>query len=96
MKGKDLKNGNGGNPWDDVPINEEHVIDKKCRAGICTALVTYIIDAEACTGCVACARACPTGAITGEKKEPHVLDQELCIKCGVCYEKCRFDAVRRS
>ena len=75
---------------------EEHVVDKRCRAGICTALVTYSIDPETCTGCRACVRVCPTGAIAGERKEVHVLDQELCIKCGACYEKCRFDAVRRS
>jgi len=75
---------------------EEHVVQKKCRAGICTAMVEYSIDAEACTGCAACVRVCPTAAITGEKKQPHVLDRETCIKCGACYEKCRFDAIRRS
>ncbi|MBC7293696.1 MAG: 4Fe-4S binding protein, partial [Thermoleophilia bacterium] len=75
---------------------EEHVRDKKCRAGACTALTTYTIDPEKCTGCRACARVCPVQAITGERKEPHFINQELCIKCGACYEKCRFDAVRRS
>jgi NADH-quinone oxidoreductase subunit F len=74
---------------------EEHVVEKRCRAGICTALVTYSIDPEACTGCAACVRVCPTGAITGEKKQAHLLDPDICIKCGACYEKCRFDAVRR-
>jgi NADH-quinone oxidoreductase subunit F len=74
----------------------EHVVEKKCRAGICRALVTYAIDLETCTGCGACVRVCPTEAITGEKKQPHVLDFDICIKCGACYEKCRFDAVRRS
>jgi NADH-quinone oxidoreductase subunit F len=74
---------------------EEHIHEGKCRAGACAALTTYWIEAEACTGCRACARACPVDAITGEKKEPHVIDPETCIRCGACYEKCRFDAVRR-
>ncbi|MCL5735555.1 MAG: NADH-quinone oxidoreductase subunit NuoF [Actinobacteria bacterium] len=75
---------------------EEHVIEHKCRAGVCKALTTYEIIPDMCTGCRACLRACPVGAITGERKEVHVIDQELCIKCGACLEKCRFDAVRRS
>ena len=71
-------------------------LEKKCRAGACAALTTYLIDPETCTGCRACVRACPVQAISGERKEVHVIDQELCIKCGACFEKCRFDAVRRS
>jgi ferredoxin len=74
---------------------EEHIFEHKCRAGACAALTTYFIVPEACTGCRACARACPVNAISGEKKQPHVIDPEICIRCGACYDKCRFDAVRR-
>jgi NADH-quinone oxidoreductase subunit F len=75
---------------------EEHVVEHKCRAGACQALTTYEIIPDACTGCRACVRVCPVEAITGERKEVHMIDQELCIKCGACFDKCRFDAVRRS
>lgn len=72
---------------------EAHIKHKKCPAHSCPALITYSIDPEKCTGCTACARVCPTEAITGERKEVHILDKEKCIKCGKCFETCRFDAV---
>ena len=46
-----------------------------------------------CTQCGECVAACPVGAISGEKKKPHLIDQELCIQCGSCRQACKFDAV---
>jgi len=70
-----------------------HIRDKKCPAGVCKPLFHYEIDPELCTGCTLCAQKCPEEAITGEKKEPHLLDQDKCIKCGICYDVCKFNAV---
>ena len=73
---------------------EAHVEEKKCPAGVCTALITYSIDPENCTGCGACAKVCPHQAIEGERKEPHKIDPELCTRCGSCMEACKFEAVK--
>ena len=72
-----------------------HIQDKKCPAGVCKSLLTYTIDPEKCKGCTMCAKNCPAGAITGEKKKPHEIDPNKCVKCGVCMTKCKFDAIEK-
>jgi NADH-quinone oxidoreductase subunit F/NADP-reducing hydrogenase subunit HndC len=72
---------------------EEHVHDKKCRAGVCAALFQYYIIAEKCKRCGICAKVCPVQCISGDRQTPYVIDQDRCIKCGACMDACRFDSI---
>jgi len=72
---------------------EEHINEKKCSSGTCTALVKYVIDPEKCIGCTACSRVCPVQAIEGAVKQKHHIDPDKCIKCGQCMATCKFGAI---
>lgn len=88
---------------------EAHVRDKRCPAGVCTALASYTIDAEKCRGCGLCVKGCPVDAIhpielrsvagdearTQRKRPPYEIDASKCIKCGACEAACRFGAIAR-
>jgi len=70
-----------------------HVVEKRCPAKVCRALIRYEIVPEHCKGCTLCAKFCPTHAIRGERREVHTIDPELCIKCGECLARCNVGAV---
>ena len=71
----------------------EHVVNKKCPAGVCKKLITYKIDPVKCKGCTLCARHCPVDAIEGQVKVAHTIRTDKCVKCGTCIDKCRFNAI---
>ncbi len=72
-----------------------HVVEKRCPAGVCKDLLSFVIDPDKCKGCTLCAKKCPAGAISGTVKEPHVIDTSKCVKCGVCIENCKFGAISK-
>ncbi|MCP5105291.1 MAG: 4Fe-4S dicluster domain-containing protein, partial [bacterium] len=72
---------------------EAHIKEKKCSALVCRSLIQFHIIENKCNGCQRCVSACPTGAITGPRSQPHNLDSSKCTKCRACYEICKFDAI---
>ncbi len=72
-----------------------HIREKKCPAGVCTALISFSVIENLCKACGLCRKACPAKAITGAPKTPHVINKDLCIKCGACFKVCKFKAIKK-
>lgn len=72
---------------------EEHIFDRKCRAGVCRGLKVYFIDIDKCSGCMYCIRKCPSSAIIGSPRNPHFVVEDKCSGCGICFDVCKFGAV---
>ncbi len=72
---------------------EAHIFEKRCPAKVCKALIRYDIIDGICTGCTVCARNCPVNAISGERRQTHVIDPEICVRCGICMQVCNFNAI---
>ena len=72
---------------------EAHILEKRCPAGVCVALIRYEVLPDKCTGCLSCKRACPNDCISGTLRDVHTIHQDKCIKCGACFEACKFEAI---
>ena len=79
-----------------------HVVDKKCPAGVCKSLLSFVVDQDKCIGCGKCAKSCPVDAIQrtdyiapGHKLASFAIDTAKCIKCGACIAGCKFGAISK-
>jgi formate hydrogenlyase subunit 6/NADH:ubiquinone oxidoreductase subunit I len=70
-----------------------HLLDQICPAGQCKQFLTFAINASLCQGCGLCKNDCPSGAISGERKQAHIIDPEVCSRCGSCVDTCAFGAI---
>jgi NADH:ubiquinone oxidoreductase subunit F (NADH-binding)/NAD-dependent dihydropyrimidine dehydrogenase PreA subunit len=74
---------------------KKHIVDKKCPAGKCKALISFKVISEKCKKCGLCMKNCPANAITGSREAGYIVDSQKCIKCGVCFDVCKFKAVMK-
>jgi ferredoxin len=74
----------------------EHILNHRCPARKCKALLEFLIVKNLCKRCGLCARNCPEKAISGDKDRGYTIDKTRCVNCGACFDTCKFGAVERS
>lgn len=53
-----------------------------------------LVDADACTLCMACPQVCPTNALSDAGDKPQLnFTEDLCVQCGLCQTACPEDAI---
>jgi NADP-reducing hydrogenase subunit HndC len=72
---------------------EQHILDRRCAAGVCGKLLTFSIERDKCTGCGLCSRDCPVSCISKAEGKKYVIDTARCVRCSACFDACRFEAV---
>ncbi|MDD5773770.1 MAG: NADH-quinone oxidoreductase subunit NuoF [bacterium] len=72
---------------------DEHINEKKCKAGICAELLRFEVDETICKKCGICVKQCPAQAIQGGAKTLAKIDKSKCTKCRKCIEACPFCAI---
>ncbi len=72
---------------------DEHIKDKHCRSLVCTPLIRFMVNEEKCKMCGLCLKACPSNAVTWEKKKPAKINLDLCTQCKSCIRACKFWAI---
>jgi heterodisulfide reductase subunit A len=55
--------------------------------------ITAVVFEDECTKCGLCAKVCPFGAITWQKKEVPRVVSAACAGCGTCAAECQFGAI---
>jgi NADH:ubiquinone oxidoreductase subunit F (NADH-binding)/(2Fe-2S) ferredoxin/Pyruvate/2-oxoacid:ferredoxin oxidoreductase delta subunit len=70
-----------------------HILEKRCPAHVCTALIKFEVDQDLCKKCGICKKVCPPGAIIWEPKTVAAINKDLCIQCRTCIENCPAQAI---
>lgn len=71
----------------------EHILERRCVAGVCPGLFKLKIDQEACSDCGLCQKNCAFDAIRGDRETGFVIIDEYCTGCKNCLSVCPKNSI---